>query len=230
MIRASKTFLANNNIKFNDQLFLTGYSEGGYATMAAIKEIEENFPDEFNVTGAAPIAGPYDVFSTAHEKLKNNTYSNPALFAFFIYSYNKIYNLGNLNEILQTEYADKLNSLFDGTHDIDYINNQLTTSINDLFQESFLNKFRGEDDMQIKELLKKNNIYDWKPKNHIRLYHSTADDLVPYQNSLTAYTYFINNGADKVELIPLDYGSHSEAFYPSHLKVKEWFDLLRIEN
>ena len=38
---ASKEFCLLHNIYYNDQLFLTGYSEGGYVTAAAQKMIEE---------------------------------------------------------------------------------------------------------------------------------------------------------------------------------------------
>ena len=42
MLRAVKQFCNQNNfIQFNEQLFLEGYSEGGYVTMAAVKEIED---------------------------------------------------------------------------------------------------------------------------------------------------------------------------------------------
>ncbi|MBC8019332.1 MAG: prolyl oligopeptidase family serine peptidase [Verrucomicrobia bacterium] len=41
LLRAAKTYCATNNIALNGKLFLTGYSEGGYATMAATREIQE---------------------------------------------------------------------------------------------------------------------------------------------------------------------------------------------
>ena len=50
-IRAADQFSnINNDFQINSQVFLAGYSEGGYATMASVKEIEENLSDEFNIT------------------------------------------------------------------------------------------------------------------------------------------------------------------------------------
>ena len=40
-IKKVKVFAKDNNITLNNQLFLTGYSEGGYASMATLKKIEE---------------------------------------------------------------------------------------------------------------------------------------------------------------------------------------------
>ena len=50
-------------VNYNSQLFIAGYSEGGYATMAAVKEIEENY-DDLNITLSFPMAGAYDLSGT----------------------------------------------------------------------------------------------------------------------------------------------------------------------
>ena len=43
MIYASKQFCDQlETVQYNEQLFIAGYSEGGYATMTTVKEIEEN--------------------------------------------------------------------------------------------------------------------------------------------------------------------------------------------
>ena len=42
-----------------DELFLLGYSEGGYATMALHRELQQFHSDEFTVTASAPMAGPW---------------------------------------------------------------------------------------------------------------------------------------------------------------------------
>ena len=41
MLRASKAFLASQNVEINNQLFLAGYSEGGYATIALQRELQK---------------------------------------------------------------------------------------------------------------------------------------------------------------------------------------------
>jgi len=57
MLRASKAFLVNQNIAINNQLFLAGYSEGGYANLALQKEIQDNLSTEFNTTASTVGAG-----------------------------------------------------------------------------------------------------------------------------------------------------------------------------
>ncbi len=61
MLRAARAFCAERSVELNGQIFLLGYSEGGYATMAAHKAIEEEYAAEFAIAASAPMAGPYDM-------------------------------------------------------------------------------------------------------------------------------------------------------------------------
>ena len=56
-------YLANDMLgtPTNDQLFLFGYSQGGHATMATVKEIGANYSEELTITASAPMAGPYSM-------------------------------------------------------------------------------------------------------------------------------------------------------------------------
>src|SRR5690606_25925463 len=61
MIKAGKIFCKNEDIPVSDKLFLAGYSEGGYVTLAAQKEIESNPAHNLKITAVAAGAGGYDL-------------------------------------------------------------------------------------------------------------------------------------------------------------------------
>src|SRR5690606_21531106 len=61
MLRASQNILKDLNIKYSDKLFVTGYSQGGHASMSTTKFIQERCKGEFKVTAAAPMSGAYDM-------------------------------------------------------------------------------------------------------------------------------------------------------------------------
>ena len=70
MLKAGNHWLDKKNIATNNQLFLTGYSEGGYVTMAALEALERNTGSAgFTVTGAVLGAGPYDLYETLNTLL-----------------------------------------------------------------------------------------------------------------------------------------------------------------
>lgn len=61
MLRATRKEAQTLNVPLNNQLFLVGHSEGGHATMALHRVIEQQNGGEFTVTASAPAAGPYDL-------------------------------------------------------------------------------------------------------------------------------------------------------------------------
>jgi pimeloyl-ACP methyl ester carboxylesterase len=70
MLAAGKTWLDKENIITNPQIFLTGYSEGGYVTMAALEALQNKTGSaNFTVTGAVLGAGPYDLYEALNTLL-----------------------------------------------------------------------------------------------------------------------------------------------------------------
>jgi pimeloyl-ACP methyl ester carboxylesterase len=88
MIKATKEFLDEEGIQVNDKLFLTGYSEGGYVTLAAAKEIELNPSHALTVTAVAAGAGSYDLENMFEHITTTTEYSDPSYLAFLIMAYN----------------------------------------------------------------------------------------------------------------------------------------------
>ena len=190
MIRATMTYCAQNNISLNSQIFLTGYSEGGYITMATHRAMETQFADEFTVTASVPIAGAYDVLLTAETILSKNTYQTPSLIAFITESYRSIYGREELNNIFQSPYKSIITSLFNGSLSLSEIDSQLSSSLNTLLTAEFLSAFRGDGQQDLKDNLKENNLLSssWIPQAPIRLYHGNNDNTVPYTNSIIMWS------------------------------------------
>ena len=80
MLNAAQAWRRHQGVADNGQLFLAGYSEGGYATMAAHRAIHlENGALRGQLQAAVPGAGPYDVLKTLDEQLKRVTTLVPGL-------------------------------------------------------------------------------------------------------------------------------------------------------
>lgn len=71
MLAAGKTWLDKENIVRNGQIFMTGYSEGGYVTMAALEALQNNTGSaNFAITGAVLGSGPYDLYEALDTLLR----------------------------------------------------------------------------------------------------------------------------------------------------------------
>ena len=210
-IRAGRAFCTNNGISLNEKLFLGGYSEGGYVTMATHKEIEENYADEFSLTAVAPMAGPHNLSWMAHHILAKSTYDNPAYLAFMMTAYNKTYGWNKLGEIFNEPYASNMPGYFDGSNRYAEINNALPTTISTLFKQSFLDSFLAGNETTLDNALAENTLLGWDPVAPIRMYHGDADSTVFYKNSVDAKVDFESRGATNIELITIPGGTHMTA-------------------
>ncbi len=150
LLRAARSFCQDNGVELNSDLYLGGYSEGGYVTMAVHREIETNHTDEFSVTACAPLAGPYDLEATINFIISQEEYAQPIFIAYFITAYNEIYGWNRLNSIFNVPYAGMMAYLFDGNHTKEEIGDELPESISELVMESFRSAYLagGEDEFE----------------------------------------------------------------------------------
>lgn len=200
------------NYVWSDELFLFGYSQGGHATMALHKMIEEDFPDEFNVTASAPMSGPYDISGTQTNMIiADEPFSFSGFLPYVTMAYQAAYGnvYTDLDEIFIEPYASELPELFNGTNSIAYISSQLPAIPNDMLREDFFEAFQNDPNHPLRLVLADNDVYDWAPIAPTTMYYCTEDEQVDYNNSLVALEAMLANGAQNVEALnggPFDHG------------------------
>jgi len=222
-LRALKEYLEDDdNLNYNDETYLTGYSQGGHAAMAAYKYIQDNnLYNELNVKAATPCSGPYQMSGVqAQDILSSAPYSTPGYVVYLLFSYELAY--GNIynsySDILQSPYDSIIPPLFDGTHDMGEVNNVLPNVIDSFLTSSFLTSFRSDSVAKAHPLwqaLMDNDNYDWNPQRPLRMYYCTQDEQVFFQNSLQAETAMNNNGAADVESIESGALNHGACVFPA---------------
>lgn len=227
LIRAVRTLAADNGYPLNEQLFLAGYSEGGYATMATQREIETYHADELTITASAPMAGAYDLSGTMLQQvLSGDPLPKPMYFPYVLLAYNAIYGFDDdITNLLNGELAETIVKLFDGTHDSDTIDSALPPNPEELFASTLITTLKSGSYHPLKIALENNDVYRWTPASPTRLYHCLNDERVPYENSVVAADYFAAKGAN-VQLVTLFSGNHANCAIPALLNGNTWFDTL----
>ena len=219
MVRAVKelsfTLEGDDKFQFNEQLFLFGYSEGGYATLAAQKGIQLDYPEEFTVTVSCPMAGPYDLSETMVDYfLSIPTYPNPYYVPYVLTSHLWYYEglEVDFDNYFEPFWADTLPSLYDGTHSSSEINQLMPENPLDILTDQTLDDFINNDDHFFRESLRTNTLLDWAPESPTYFFHGIGDDNIPFENAQVAYDVFITNGASDINLIsyPEEMGGHGE--------------------
>ncbi|MGR3812351.1 alpha/beta hydrolase family protein [Jiulongibacter sp. NS-SX5] len=220
-LRAVREFLSNNEIGWNEKLLLAGYSEGGYATMATHKYLQDNLKSEFTVTASVCGSGAYDKTATFNELINKESagiVGNNRSYLWVLDTYDKAYNLGlNYSEVFKEPWATDITANgFSAT---------IEQSLNTTLQPDFIEDFNAGNISGLSSALADNDIYDWKPEGIVRLYHGNDDQYVPYLNSVSAINAMKANGTQNVELITVDGGTHGSTIGSFIFGVLELFTI-----
>ena len=237
MVRAAREYLSTTNFVDNNELFLTGYSQGGHACMATTKFInDENLQSEFNIVASAPCSGPYDLSGIMADTIISPTpYSNPGYIVYLLASYQLAY--GNIfnswSDVLYPPYDTIVPPFFSGnntTLDMGLLNslipNQMSLLIRDTCLNNFINDSINKNHPWWRALIDNDN-YDWLPLKPLRMYYCTADEQVAYTNALNAENSMINNGALDVQAINMGNNDHGGCILPALSSAFNWFQNLK---
>jgi alpha-beta hydrolase superfamily lysophospholipase len=228
MLKAVTEYLKEEKIAFNERLFMLGYSEGGYVTMAAQQSIEERPIEGLSLKAVAAGAGGYDITGMLNSMVSRETYGDPAYLAFILHSYN-VTNAWNrqMSEFFKSAYASKVAGLLDGSRDSDAVNEQLSTSPATLLDATFYANIQNPNEEKVlKAALAANSLTNWAPKTSTRLYHGTADETVFYENSQLTFQKLKASGAASISLTPIPGGTHESAILPMMMDAITWFQSL----
>lgn len=217
-IRAGKELAQQKSVRFNKKLFLAGYSQGGYATMATHKAIEEQGFSGYNLIASFPAAGGYDVKGVQEYFFGLETYSEPFFLPYVAYGYQTAFDWTQpLTNFFNEPYASKIPALFDGSKNGSAINAELTTSIIGLVNNDLLENIDTDADYAyIRDAFTANSLIDFAPTIPVFMYHGNADITVPFQNSVSSYNKYIENGASPniVTFYTLEGATHTTGFFP----------------
>ena len=166
-LTATETWRRANGVIDNGQLFLTGYSEGGYVTMAAHRALQlGNSPHLQRLRLVVAGAGPYDVQATMDglvdvvrdEVRVLGALIDPDLLRF-------------LGSSLRRQLRDELiKRLLPGDADV-------------VFDTRFLDYFLADDQRAV---ALQSSVHNWRPTLPVRLFHGRDDISVPYASSVSA--------------------------------------------
>lgn len=214
----------SGNAHDTNQLFISGYSQGGHAAMALHRELQQNWP-EYPVQSSAPGSGPYNITGVQYPEIfAGATYSRPAYLAYTALAWQNIY--GNLydsiSDYFQEPYASELADLFDGETSTWEVNAALPYYLDDFVQMGALEGLLVEGS-PFHTAATDNDVYDWIPESPVRMYYCTEDEQVFYENALYTEEHMVNLGAENVEAVNLGAYDHGDCAGQAIFGATLWF-------
>ncbi|WP_392538242.1 alpha/beta hydrolase family protein [Legionella sp. 227] len=190
MLLAAKELAKIINIKVNEQLYVGGYSEGGFSSLVLFELLTKQYPN-IPVTAVALGSAPYDWDETMKFIMLDPGPRATAYLAYFFFSLQTYKNYWtDLNQIFVSPYNAIVPELFDGLHSSKEILNALPKNPALIFQQEFFNAILEHTDGNSENLRNYFNHYDFSPTAPLLLVGTKGDKDVPYHGAELAYDQF----------------------------------------
>lgn len=205
-------YLVRNGYAWDGRVFLMGYSEGGFASLAAAREMEthrEDFTGErgFMLAGSACMAGPFDLPGTMRRRIlqPGTAFDHPFFIPYFVLGYHEVY--GRLwdplevlkPELLRTEDDGNLLSWCNGFTDGLVVNERIAIRmkvpiggvvLRDMLNPEWTARVLDDPAFEsgpLRDVLRENDPgLGWAPTRPILFAQSPEDRVVPLGNTLAA--------------------------------------------
>ncbi len=234
LLRAAREIADRESLNLSDELFLLGYSQGGHATMAAHREIQENLAGEFTVTASAPLSGAYDMSGTQLDMVASfDPYSQPGYLPYLIFAYQDVYGTlyNDISEIFVSPYDTLLPPFFDGNYSLATVNAVMPSVPRLIIDTAYANAFFSDSLHPAQVALRDNDLYRWVPNAPVRMGYCESDEEVSYLNAIVTRDSMIARGALNIEAYSRSTTlGHFECAQPSILLSKFWFDSLSVNS
>ncbi len=221
MLLATKAFLTKRDIQWNSQIFLAGYSEGGYASLSAQKLLEEKYAG-LRIAGSSCGAGPYAMSAFFNYVTQNPTDGGVSnqVYAWQTLSYNRIYNINKpVSYFFKPPYAGQIEQSLANARNI-------ALSFNEICTDQFLADVRNGAS-PFGKALADNDLTNWSVQAPTRLIHSEQDEVIPFLTSQQTYTALHRRGSPSVSLLALRTGGHVPTEVVFMSRSLSWFEQLR---
>lgn len=228
IIDAARALTKRMAYDLGDDLFVTGYSEGGGTAMGLTKFLEEKNDPKYHVTRSAPMSGPYDLTGATRDYLLAEASGKDLIARAFLLGYCVKYfkdKYGvNADDYFSKPVAIAVNTAFkDGRSEADILVRLAvvstisgsTKSVEKLLTQRFIEALETLDtsDPVIREL-SKNNVFDWSPRTEMLLQNLSTDKIVAPENTHNAVRAMRERGVGSdrlrhIEVVDesLDHGS-----------------------
>ncbi len=223
MLKASEDVLGAMKISVGKR-FISGWSEGGFVTMAFLKRLEQA---DVKIDAAATASGPADIYSLLSGFLdfprKNDATWANVLYILSAFSFENYYGIPGLaRTVITDEYYDLAKRVYERQpYEFDEIPTDLRKLVRaeyfdpDFFASSAYGKIAAA-----------TQAYRWVIKTPVHNYYGEADEIVSVGlgKLVMNYQQGIGGGNDKVEAISTGQTDHRGTYANAVPLWKAWFD------
>lgn len=227
MLFASRAVCADLGLAQGD-LFLSGWSQGAWATMQFRHKLEEL---DIPVKAAATASTPSDLYLMLTRWINNPTsldaswlLGTPIL---FINAYERYYDLPGLSQAaIKEQYWQAAKDLYENRTDWEQAAKILPATVRELLRPEFAAQ-SSMGTSRFYRRLQDNQAYQWRYRTPSRYYYGKIDEVMPPYVATLPVDYARTAGGAPAEAVYAgDSADHRGTFLFGVLDQKDWFDSL----
>ncbi|MBZ4014450.1 lipase family protein [Streptomyces purpurogeneiscleroticus] len=224
-LRAARTLAHRNGRELKRKVQVSGFSQGGPATMLVGRALQQQRADRYFRLGAlAPVSGPFHLSAFEAAAADDKIAKSGIYLAYFVTAWNKTYGLyTSPGDVFRSPYDSKVEGLFDGHHTTGQIVGALPAASRDLFTEDFLNKIRNPGGVLKDRLRPMDTTCDWRPNVPVEIFHGRGDKDVDFRHAAYCADQLTSNGAAHRLTDVGDY-DHNASVRQALPRIIEFFD------
>ncbi len=224
LLVASRAVLAQLGVS-TPKLFLGGWSQGGFATMAFLEKLEDS---GVPVSAAATASAPVDAFALISGALdfprKNDAPWLTTIVILSAFSFENYYGVPGLaRSVINDAAYDAARKLYE-KQPVDSA--EIPTDLRKLVRADYFDPQFFAASAYGRLLAEKTTAYRWVVKSPVRNYYGEADEAIPTALGQLAMTYQHAMGAGNMQVEAISTGEtdHRGTFATAAPQWKVWFD------
>lgn len=231
MVIAVRAWLDEQNIARNEQVFVTGYSQGGHASMATHKVMEAS-EETPSIAAAAHLSGAY-VVTPPTAALLGIDDVEVGSFRFFlnqVIGYEFVYNLyGGVDSLFVEPYRPFVQAFVDGSIDLTEMSVEIDSTlrangavVGDIFVEQYRTDVINQDSTLLAAYAE-NTVSDFAPEVPTLIYFCNGDEVVSPAQAQAAFGSMTTLGSTSVIIEDGGAFNHFDCVQPAALRAIDFF-------
>lgn len=224
LLLAARELLARQGRELHPEVLVTGYSQGGQAALALARELGAGKVSGFGLGAVAAVSGPYAVQEVqAPAALDGRVDPRQAVvfLAYWVTAMNRIYHLYDRpGDAFREPYAQGVEDLFDGRHDLFRIGAGLPRTPQELLTPEYLALAANPTGGALRAMADSDTVCDWSAGVPVRLYAATGDRSVPFENAQRCAKSELGADTELIDLGDIDHGATVRVALP---QILDWF-------
>ncbi|MTB50897.1 alpha/beta fold hydrolase [Lewinella sp. W8] len=231
MVIAVRAWLDEQNIARNEQVFVTGYSQGGHASMATHKTMEAN-ADGPAITAAAHLSGAYAI-TPPNAAVLGLSEVEVGGFRFFlnqVIGYEFVYQLyGGVDSLFVEPYRAIVQDFVAGSIDLTQLAVNVDSTlrangdvVGDIFSPQYVLDVTNQDTALLAAYAE-NTVSNFAPEAPTLIYYCNADEVVPPAQAQAAFAAMTALGSTSVIIEDGGAFNHLDCVEPAALRAIDFF-------